>query len=393
MSTPFSNSTHSSPSKSSRSRSKSSKQSSQLRTAYNLAARAFLLRDYRSAINHLDQALGLLELYRSSEIAERQNGEDGLAAREWWDDMVAATWENNAVTDDGADTEGAAKSSGAVTLQRREKEQIRDQARKITILRFTLLATVHPSSSPIASSKSTANISSSLIASLPPSSSFIRLILLPAPQLLSVMWHSLLPPPVPISLNHSILPCSAASFIHPSVITSLTLAALKVGEPIYAKRIAEAWLDSAALNEEMGEFLFEVTREREGEVAGIDFKWEDYPLPLSNNSNSLSSSTLLSNSTPSLLPPTPVTVFIKSYLNLFTILTLSILPQLQEFDVAREIIGRIGVVDGGWVGFERIQVCVCFLLRVSLLANSNKLTLYRFAGNVSSTRANRTYFD
>ncbi|GAA5990784.1 hypothetical protein JCM5350_004642 [Sporobolomyces pararoseus] len=261
--------------------------SSAARKHYNAASRAFLVRDYSSTASSLDSA------FKSLPPSQPQ---------EWIDSLVQG------------------KSSAPQV----------DLKRRLEILRITFLATVHSSPSPPLSS----------------APHFSQLLDLSSDKLVKSLWTSL----VHRELNDSvedIIPTSQVALVHPTIVTSLCLGALKLEQPQLARSIAEAWIGSTS--EELERIAWQ-----ESESIGQDWETE---LPLDGVGGLSGSVTLKAaqNGNSEQEGNEARRQFVRSWIKLLDLLVLHISPRLEDWEGAGDFIRMQSVENGGWVPDQRVE--------------------------------------
>lgn len=274
------------------------KQTKALRTVYSAAAKAFLLRDYGSTANLLEDAT----------TAAGKNA--GGKQEDWF----------RAIQQEEKATTTTTTTTGATRLELELK-------RKVDILTITFLATVH----------SSANSNDPSGDFTPPESISSLLSLAPRP-LLTTLWHSSLTSPS----SGDILPTSHAAYLHPSIAIALALAALKLNEPRLARSITEAWFGS--ISTDVDQFLAD-------QVAQLDSEEEvmgQFPVD-----GGLGGSTLwLKKETSTKCGK----ALVGCWFRLLDLLVLHVLPKLGEWEAARDVVELQSRENGGWVPDARIQV-------------------------------------
>lgn len=265
------------------------------RKHYNNASRSFLVRDYASTASFLDQA--------TQSLAPTQ-------PTEGYDALVRGT-----------------PARAEVGLRRR-----------LDILIVTFLATVHvaPGLPPLAHSH------------------FSDLLRLSPDELVRSLWHSFVDPETPNPAKADIVTDSRVALVHPSIATSLCLAALKLDQPQLAKAIAEAWIGSTT--DDLDRIAW-----HEAEMIGAGSRWESV-MPLDTMSG-VSAQGMSGSSILTAAPPTPPDAasearrqFVKSWIKLVDLLVLHVLPKLQEWDAAGDFVRLQAIENGGWIPDDRIEV-------------------------------------
>lgn len=216
--------------------------------------------------------------------------------------------------------------------------------RKLAVLELTLLATAHPS---------TAMGGPAPAPSRYPEH-FHRLLDLAPRPLLETLWASFLQGDGAGEevAGGEILPSAAAEFVHPSLATALSLAALKLGESTLARSIAEAWFGS--VSQEVDDFIAEA-------AARVDVMAE-FPVA---GQGSLGSSQVLPSRPGE--RPDPAKQLVGSWVKLLDVLSLHVLPAMGEWDEARDAVRLQAGENGGWVPQERIEVSARPVLRDAIL--------------------------
>ncbi|KAI5477917.1 hypothetical protein MNV49_005810 [Pseudohyphozyma bogoriensis] len=184
--------------------------------------------------------------------------------------------------------------------------------RKLDILRITFLATV----------RSAHDFAPAALPSLPTLSPLLEL----SPEdLITALWFSLLPPSeLP---ETEILATPNAATLHPSLVTSLTLAALKLAQPNQARAVCEAFFGS--ISERSEALLFAET-----ESGGEAFR-----------------ETGLENSIMNLGPKEEkkegVAAFVAAWIRTHDLYVLHVLPGLGEWEAASDFATSQAVENGG----------------------------------------------
>jgi len=255
------------------------------RKHYNSASRSFLIRDYSSTASSLHSALSSLP---------------PSPPHQWIESLLV---------------------SAPISLEAELK-------RKLDILQITFLATVH-SSSPLS-----------------PTPHFDKLLQLPPDELIKALWTSLVnDDSTKEEEEEEILPTSQVSLLHPSIATSLCLAAIKLEQPKLARSVAEAWIGSAS--EELEKIVWE-------EIQEIGLDWEG-ELPL-DGMGGAQGSTGMNGSSILKVPDNGRRQLVKSWIRLLDLLVLHILPSLDEWDAASDFVRLQSVENGGWVPDQRVEV-------------------------------------
>ncbi|GAA5961358.1 hypothetical protein JCM3765_004389 [Sporobolomyces pararoseus] len=265
------------------------------RKHYNAASRAFLVRDYASTASSLDSAFKSLPPSQP---------------HEWIDALV----------------------------QEKSITPHVDLKRRLEILRITFLATVHSSpSSPLSSAPHLS-----------------ELLDLSPDKLLKSLWTSLVQPESKEPVEE-IIPTSQVSLVHPSIVTSLCLAALKLEQPQLARSIAEAWIGSTS--EELERIAWHET-----ETIGRDWETE---LPLDGVGGLTSSVTLRAqNGNGEKEGHEARKQFVKSWIKLLDLLVLHISPRLEDWEAAGDFTRLQSVENGGWVPDQRVEATLARLTQL-----------------------------
>jgi len=257
------------------------------RKHYNSASRSFLIRDYSSTASSLHSAVSSLP---------------PSPPHQW----IEALLESQPI-------------SPAAELKR-----------KLDILQITFLATVH-SSSPLS-----------------PTPHFEKLLQLPTDQLIKSLWGSLVnndSTKQEEEEEEEILPTLKVSLLHPSIATSLCLAAIKLEQPKLARSVAEAWIGSAS--EELEKLAWD-------EIQEIGQEWES-EIPLDGMGGTQSNGGMNGSSILK-APDTGRRQLVQSWIRLLDLLVLHILPGLEEWDAAGDFVRLQSVENGGWVPDQRVEV-------------------------------------
>lgn len=318
-----------------------------LKSLHNKSANCFLYRDFINVAIHLEEANNIIN---EDDFDSEAGVKSGYNSREWFDFIVkkkkAAVGDGSGIEDDDEEEE--------------EKYLLREQIRKLEILKITFLATTYglPELSMLPNSI-TNSTSTSTISTLLQSSS---------PQiLLSTLWHNVLPSTIStVEDSKDILATPNADFLHPSIIIALTLASLKLLQPRSARSITESYLGS--ISEEIESYL---------ESISTDLNLIEFPLFNGGGSNStqdlsLSTSTLDQNGNTSRTTSRSFSVnggvgsdlsitLLSNYLKILDLLTLHVLPGLNEWEASEDFLRGQSIENGGWIDEGRITVSALVL--------------------------------
>ncbi|GAA5895533.1 uncharacterized protein JCM6883_001538 [Sporobolomyces salmoneus] len=276
------------------------------RKHYNAASRSFLLRDYSSTASSL--SLAFKSLPPSSPSS--------------WSDALS---------------QGTAIPAHV------------DLKRKLEILRITFLATVHSSPSPPLQSTA---------------SNLTPLLDLPPDQLIRSLWTALVEPEAneletDTEGGGEIVPSPRVSLVHPSIVTALCLAAVKLEEVKLARSMAEAWIGSTT--EELERIVWE-----EIESIGPE-EWEtELPLDgMGTTSQGMNGSSILKPKIDGKEGSSEGRrQFVKSWIKLLDLLVLCISPRLEDWEAAGDFIRLQSVENGGWVPDQRVEATLNRLSRI-----------------------------
>ncbi|KAK4702316.1 hypothetical protein P7C70_g3909, partial [Phenoliferia sp. Uapishka_3] len=202
-----------------------------------------------------------------------------------------------------------------------------DLERKLGILRVTFLATV--------TSDSPSSIPSECTA-------LAHLANLPPPQLLTNMWHDMTATGTP---DEEIFATPNAAFLHPSLVVSLALAALKLDEPRIGRAAIEAWFGSAS--DQVDKVVWEETSKE-------DFDWRDYGIEQESGAGMSAS----------MKEVDPKRALVGSWLRLYDIMSLHVLPRLGEWEAAADFARGQSVENGGWVPDERVDSSLQHIIEI-----------------------------
>ncbi|KAL8291762.1 hypothetical protein RQP46_002020 [Phenoliferia psychrophenolica] len=222
-----------------------------------------------------------------------------------------------------------------------------DLERKLAVLRITFLATVHNSTTSPSVIPSTC-LSLSALASLP------------ARALINALWADLTSSP--LSASSDIFATPSAAFLHPSLVLALALSALKLDEPRSARAVIEAWFGS--VSEQVDRVIFD-------EVSQDTFEWRDFAIEGEGASMAASSS---------VGDVDPKKSLVRSWVRLYDLLSLHVLPRLGEWEAAADFARAQSVENGGWVPDERVEASLRQITQVQqdeALAISSKLQRQR----------------
>ncbi|GAA6064076.1 hypothetical protein JCM10212_002718 [Sporobolomyces blumeae] len=223
-------------------------------------------------------------------------------------------------------------------------------ARKLDILNATFLATVHSAG-----------------AGPSPAPHLVPLLDLAPDKLVESIWSSWIEQAtsngdgnLPVSTptgpeSVEIVPSTMAARLHPSVVTALALAALKLEQPQLARAVAEAWIGSTT--EEIERIAWEY-------VASIGDEWDvELPLDAARNGSTgskvkateMDASVQLDASTTIDKAGQAKRQFVQSWTKLVDLVTLHLLPKLGEWEAAGDFARMQGVENGGWVPDARVE--------------------------------------
>lgn len=248
-----------------------------IRTTYANAAHSFLLRDFPSTASHLSSVLSLLPPR-----------------------PLPQSW--------------------LLNLQAGQEDAEGELRRKIDILTITFLATLHSLPAPVTP--------------YPPLiSAFLSL---PAPALIQTLWNGLLEG----NEEGEILPTPKAAFVHPSIITALTLCALKLDEPRFARSVAESWFGSTS--EQVEGYIVSVI---EGD--GLDLAVGEFGVGMGGSM--------------SIGRKKGGRALVGCWLRLLDLLTLHVLPRLGEWEAGEDFVRLQSGENGGWLPDARVEVSCTIL--------------------------------
>lgn len=293
------------------------------RKHYNSASRSFLVRDYAST---------------ASSLASASNSLPPSQPEEWID---------------------------ALTHDQPVPPQA-DLKRRLDILQITFLATVHSS------------------APLSPAPHVTPLLDLAPDKLIKSLWSSLVEPESREPVE-DIVPTSRVALVHPSVTTSLCLAALKVNQPKLARQIAESWI--ASTTEEMEKIAWQ-------EVESMGEDWQSmFPIDGMGASAGMNGSSILKPRVGGGSSEAKEQ-FVKSWIKLLDLLVLHISPRLNEWEAAGDYIRLQSIENGGWVPDQRVEVShirdICVSRRsVKLTYLSLRSSGYATTAQADSARRDR----
>lgn len=205
-------------------------------------------------------------------------------------------------------------------VERDSPSALLDVERKLAVLRITFLATVHATPAEVP-------------ATCP---ALAALVALPATQLVHTLWAELTAAP-PSTTDSDIFATPLAAFLHPALVLALALAALKIDQARAARAAMEAWFGSVA--EQVDRVIFD-------EVSSADFDWRDFGVDGEGGASMTASTRDVD----------PKRALVGSWLRLYDLLTLHVLPSLGEWEAAADFARGQSVENGGWVPDERVEV-------------------------------------
>lgn len=250
-----------------------------VRTTYAQAAHSFLLRDFPSTASHLSSALALLPPR-----------------------PIPQGW--------------------LLSLKAGQEDAEGELRRKIDILTITFLATIHALPPPLT----------------PYPSTITTLLALSAHELVQTLWNGLL---AGKEDGHEILPTPNAAFVHPSLITALTLCALKLEEPRLARAVAESWFGSTA--EDVEGYIVSII---EGDA--LDLSEGEFGVGGMAGSMTLGKGRKGGKA------------LVGCWLRLLDLLTLHVLPRLGEWEAGEDFVRLQSGENGGWLPDARVEVSLEF---------------------------------
>lgn len=194
--------------------------------------------------------------------------------------------------------------------------------RRVAVLEVTLLATATGTAE---------------AGSVPWPGRFAKLSTLGPKQLLEALWADL----TGDSSSHppEILPSSSAGFMHPSLASTLVLAALKLDQPRSARAIAEAWFGS-------------VSTEVDDLVAATAARTDWAELPVAGQGAVGSSQVLRAPG----LRPDLAQQLVGAWVKLHDLMCLQVLPRVGEWEAAADAVRGQAEENGGFIPQERVEV-------------------------------------
>ncbi|KAM0748185.1 hypothetical protein T439DRAFT_349538 [Meredithblackwellia eburnea MCA 4105] len=254
-----------------------------------------------------------------------------------------------------SDTETAAanfEQLSQVSLPVQTTDNNNQFPRKLTTLRINWLALLKSNTPPTTLDKESYPVTAALLN-------------LDNPDLIRALWHSAVHnnnnPQSPDLQD--INPTAEASHLHPDIPVALVLAALKLDQPALARQVAEAWFGS--VSEDVDRIIFDRIS-----YGTTPFDWEDYQLGADGlaRKKSPASSSILADLDIGL-------ELLDSWLTLYDLLGLHVLPRLAEWEGAMDFIAGQSVENGGWVPQERVDSSIQHLKSLQLQEEEDALAL------------------